>query len=157
MDFEELLLLDEQEQEDMVNRLKALSKKYPEMMKRPLVESFGDEMINCGCISSHLTINSKGDVKMCTMDCGECTKSVFGNALEEGVINIYDKHQELIRAISNLYVPNAKSNECKKCENYAFCVSCMMRTLLKARDNKEKCHWYKTINDKIIKEAFFGE
>ena len=150
------LILEQQESELMMERLGVLASKYSEMMRNPLVEAPNNQMINCGCISSHLTIKSNGDVKMCTMDCGDCTNSKFGNVLEQGVKKLYDEHQRLIYAIAYQQVPNINSEQCKKCKNFTFCVSCMLRTVLKASEEKENCYWYQNELSPLIKEAFFG-
>lgn len=100
---------------------------------------------------------SNGDVKLCTMDCCDCTHSKLGNVFNLGVKGVYDLHQKLVRAIAHQQVSNENNVHCRQCENFTFCVSCMLRTLIKAGENKEKCYWYQNELSPLIKEAFFGE
>lgn len=157
VEYDQDLILEQQESEQMMERLGALASKYCDMMKNPLVEAPNNHLINCGCISSHLTVKSNGDVKMCTMDCGDCTNSKFGNVLEQGVKGVYDLHQKLIYAIAYQQVPNANNEHCRQCANFTFCVSCMLRTFIKASEDKENCYWYQHELSPFIKEAIFGE
>ena len=157
VEYDQDLLLTQNESEQLMERLAVLANKYPDMMKNPLVDSPNNHMINCGCISSHLTVKCNGDVKMCTMDCVDCTNSKFGNIYEQSVKGLYDCHQKLIFAIAYQQVPNANNNHCRQCKNFTFCTSCMLRTLIKAREDKENCYWYQHELSPFIKEAFFGE
>lgn len=157
VEFDQDLILDQQESDQMMEKLRILADKYHEMMKSPLVEAPNNHMVNCGCITSHLTVKSNGDMKMCTMDCGDCTHSKFGNVLEQGVKGVYDLHQKLICAIADQQVPNVDNEHCRQCKNFTFCISCMLRALMKANEDKEKCYWYQYELSPVIKEAFFEE
>lgn len=154
--YDKDLLLDEKEYQGLMLNIQEIADRYPEMMQRPFVEQPDPNNANCGCVSSHLTVHCDGEIKLCTMDCEGCTKDLFGNVTEQGLKKVFDDKQELIAAIATQQVPKKDDIHCMECENYTFCVNCMLRTMIKAMSKKDECHWYQHCLSPMFKEAFFG-
>lgn len=119
-----------------------------------IITSDFDKQINCGCITSHVVINSKGYIKICTMDDMSYCNGCIGNVLEENIEHIFERNAELLNVIYTTKAPKMNSDECRECENAGYCNGCLLRGIIKAKEKKEQCLWYKNIVPQIIKEAF---
>lgn len=107
---------------------------------------------NCGCLSSHVVINSKGDIKICTVDTLEYCDSSIGNVLDKNLKDIYDETQDYIRAFAALQAPVPQIDECRNCEHFNFCGMCIVRPLTMRKKIGDKCRWYDKYVPDIIKE-----
>lgn len=109
---------------------------------------------NCGCISSHVVIDSTGNIKLCTMDTLQYFNSSIGNVLEKSIKDIYDQNSEFVSSFADMKAPNKDSNECVECKNKNFCNGCVLRGLISG-PTVENCKWIATIPD-IVKKRFFN-
>lgn len=133
-------------------QLQKIVSKYDNFLN--IITSDFDKQINCGCITSHVVINSRGDIKICTMDDMSYCNGSIGNALEENIEHIFEQNAELLNIIYTTKAPKMNSDECCECENAGYCNSCLLRGIIKAKEKKEQCLWYKNVVPKIIKESF---
>ena len=133
-------------------QLQKIVSKYDNFLN--IITSDFDKQINCGCITSHVVINSKGYIKICTMDDMSYCNGCIGNVLEENIEHIFERNAELLNVIYTTKAPKMNSDECRKCENAGYCNGCLLRGIIKAKEKKEQCLWYKNIVPQIIKEAF---
>lgn len=53
------------------------------------VEPSDEQSLNCGCLSSHITVNTSGNIKVCTMDNMEYVNTNYGNVFEKSIKEIY--------------------------------------------------------------------
>ncbi|WP_397334032.1 radical SAM protein [Paenibacillus sp. YN15] len=111
---------------------------------------------NCGALTSHCIITAKGDIKLCNMDNLKYFNSNFGNVFEKNIKDLYNDNFEFINSFINLPTVKETSEECKKCENYNFCYQCILRSLIKANELKEKCNWYNEVVPNDIKKRLFA-
>ena len=133
-------------------QLQKIVSKYDNFLN--IITSDFDKQINCGCITSHVVINSKGYIKICTMDDMSYCNGCIGNVLEENIEHIFERNAELLNVIYTTKAPKMNSDECRECENAGYCNGCLLRGIIKAKEKKEQCLWYKNIVPQIIKEAF---
>ena len=133
-------------------QLQKIVSKYDNFLN--IITSDFDKQINCGCITSHVVINSKGYIKICTMDDISYCNGCIGNVLEENIEHIFERNAELLNVIYTTKAPKMNSDECRECENAGYCNGCLLRGIIKAKEKKEQCLWYKNIVPQIIKEAF---
>lgn len=139
---------------DIVTKLEStlqkINKKYENLLS--IIDGDHDKKINCGCVTSHVVINSSGDIKICTMDTLKYFNSKLGNVFESNIKNIYDENSEYINELFKLKSPKFESEECSKCDNINFCRGCLLRGFIKASEMKEKCSWYSNVIPESIKE-----
>lgn len=112
---------------------------------------------NCGALTSQVSINCYGDIKLCSMDCREFFKFKLDNALTYPIKNIYDKNQELLQKLMKLELPQIDSEECQNCEQKLFCSNCILRGIAGAKKRiayGKPCGWYNKI-DLDIKDKLF--
>ena len=133
-------------------QLQKIVSKYDNFLN--IITSDFDKQINCGCITSHVVVNSKGYIKICTMDDMSYCNGSIGNVLEEDIEKIFERIAELLNVIYSTKAPKMSSDECRECENAGYCNGCLLRGIIKAKEKKEQCLWYKNIVPEIIKKAF---
>lgn len=133
-------------------QLKEIVKKYDNFLN-VITSDFGKQ-INCGCITSHIVIDTKGRIKICTMDNLTYCDGSIGNVLEDDLKSIFEKNAEFLNTLFSTQAPKMISDECSKCENAGFCNGCMLRGIIKAKEKKSECLWYKNIVPQIIKDKF---
>lgn len=133
-------------------QLQKIVSKYDNFLN--IITSNFDKQINCGCITSHIVINSKGYIKICTMDDMSYCNGSIGNVLKENIEHIFERNADLLNVIYTTKAPKMHSSECRECENAGYCNGCLLRGIIKAKEKKEECLWYKNIVPQIIKEAF---
>jgi len=126
--------------------------KYPNMISvidRDLYE------YNCGAISTHVVINTKGDIKLCVMDDRTYFNNEMGNCLENSIKEIYDKKIDFIYALAKYSLPDENNDECRKCEKLYACSRCLLRHLINIKQKEYKCSWYINNVPDEMKKHFF--
>ncbi|MBR3382687.1 MAG: PqqD family peptide modification chaperone [Clostridia bacterium] len=108
---------------------------------------------NCGCVSSHVVIDSHGDIKLCTMDNLQYFNSSLGNVLKEDIATIYDYNRELVFSLAEMSAPNKDSSECKDCLDRFYCNGCILRGVIKGTKN-DSCRWLERM-PVPVKNKFF--
>ena len=136
-------------------QLQKIVAKYDNFLN--IITSDFNKQINCGCITSHIVIDSKGCIKICTMDNLSYCNGSIGNIVEENIKSIFEKNVELLNILYTTKAPKFNSDECRSCENAGFCNGCLLRGIIKAKEMKDECLWYKNIVPQIIKERFAFE
>lgn len=153
---DDVLLNDEEHLQKFMDNIVKINNDFGAIVK--MKNEFGfQDTYNCGCLSSHVTIDANGRIKICTMDTLKYIKSDFGNAFKESIRKIYEEKQELIAEFSNTMAPIANSEECKHCENATFCSSCLLRAFISAKEKGNQCEWYKKRLGNNIKKVLFSE
>ncbi len=150
------LLLDDSEYEYFFECITNINRRYENFIQVLNSKEFRQDA-NCGCLSSHVTIDSIGDIKICTMDTKEYTRWRVGNVFQDGLKNIYDKNQKHILEFSQIQAPDALSEECRNCDKRGFCSSCVLRAFIAVKEKKEQCQWYNKILDISVKELLFED
>lgn len=147
---DELIITDIEKLIQFENTLEDINKKYPNFI------SINDEGLmrqrNCGCLTSHIVIDSFGDIKLCTMDNLEYARTSIGNVLRKSIKDIYKENNSIINEFFELKAPNSSSEYCVSCENLEFCEKCILRGLIKASEDVEKCGWYKNSVSDLLKD-----
>lgn len=133
-------------------QLQKIVAKYSNFLN--VVSTDFDKQINCGCITSHVVIDSKGNIKICTMDNMTYCNGSIGNIMQESIKDIFARNAELLNVFFATKAPRINSAECQGCENAGFCNGCMLRGIIRAKEKKDTCLWYKNIVPQIIKEKF---
>ncbi len=110
-----------------------------------------DPPINCGALSSELSIKSNGKLKLCNMDDGTYFNINMGSVDHHSIKDLYDQNSTFVKAVRQTTLPKQDSEECRDCEERFFCSHCLIRGLFGARKKKSECNWYKTL-DPIIQE-----
>ncbi|MDD2981002.1 MAG: PqqD family peptide modification chaperone [Hespellia sp.] len=149
------ILLDSEEFIEMFNdNVKMINIKFDGIIK--LNENNGFQGANCGCLTSHVAIDTYGRIKICTMDTLECISTNWGNVFEKRIQEIYDDNQKQFISFSRIPVPKADSKECVGCPKRVFCSSCLLRAFISVKELKDKCKWYQQILTEDMKETLFG-
>lgn len=132
-----------------------LSQKYDKRFLN-LIEDEQTIRSNCGALVSNPSISPNGDLKLCSMDGLDTTKSI-GNVFENNIRDIYENNLELINKLKELDSPNSDMEGCKDCENIGFCSGCILRGFLKGVYKGDECFWFKNIVPLEIKDNFIKE
>ena len=119
-----------------------------------IITSDYDKQINCVCITSYVVIDSKGHIKICTMDNLSYCNGSIGNVIQDDIKSIFEKNAELLNMLYMMKAPKINSAECQGCKNAGCCNGCLLRGIIKAKEMKEECLWYKNIVPQNIKERF---
>lgn len=146
------LYLDVNDAIKVEQQLQKIVSKYDNFLN--IIESDFAKQVNCGCITSQIVIDAKGHIKICTMDNLTYCNSSIGNVLEEDMKSIFEKNAEFLNTLYATKAPKMDSDECRKCEYAGFCNGCMLRGIIKAKERKNECLWYKNIVPQIIKDKF---
>ena len=99
-------------------------------------------MVNCGCATSHMTINSNGDIKLCTMDDSSCI-NIIGNVFKKSVEDTCKENFDLFKEIYKLVPPKKDSDDCINCNYRNFCNECILRAIICSK-KVNNCGWFKT-------------
>ena len=145
----DLLLSDDKEMPRYIEIMENLKKCYGDNFIFESPDNVRVNNNNCGCVTSHIVINSKGTIKLCTMDDISYCNTNFGNLLKKDLKKFYQENCEFMNKFSNWKSPRHNSDECKNCEFKFFCDSCILRGLTKASILKNKCKWYNNIDATI--------
>ncbi|BBF43918.1 radical SAM domain heme biosynthesis protein [Lachnospiraceae bacterium KM106-2] len=145
------LLLTVDEMHQVNEQLEIVNQKYPNFISI-VVESRRENTLNCGCLTSHVVISARGNVKICTMDSMSYFNSVIGNVFENSIRTIFDKNMQYVSAFSKLKAPDDTLPQCKDCSNLAFCNKCILRGLISAKKNPLQCAWYQEVVTDVIKQ-----
>lgn len=139
--------------DDMVlleEKLNIINNKYSNFIS--IIDSNRSESKNCGALTSHCVVSSRGDVKICTMDNLKYFDSSIGNVLEKDIKTLYHENRDYILAFFNMPSPQLDSSECMSCPNIYYCSACVLRGLIKAKEIGDNCTWYKNKIPALIKE-----
>lgn len=136
---------------DFVDIYQKINKKYPGFIRIISEDRYQEEA--CGALINSVSINSKGKLKLCTMDTGEYFDLDFGNIFESQFKDIYDQNQEFLKEFSQITLPNAETI-CRDCEHNLYCNRCILRGLQKAGEKREDCIWYKNYISNELKSRF---
>lgn len=137
--------------------IKKIDTKYPNFLN--LIEDsrfFKAYKVNCGCLTSNVTITPNGDIKICMMDNQKYTNWNFGNVFGKNIKEIYDYHKEIILDLLQLERPKLDSDECANCEHKYFCANCILRGLICAQKKGESCKWYTNLVTEKLKDTLFS-
>ncbi|WP_086312343.1 hypothetical protein A5821_000093 [Enterococcus sp. 7F3_DIV0205] len=148
------LILTLNDQVKLEEILEKLYRKYKNDIRFNSTKEHEGEVKNCGAIVNQAVIDSKGNLKMCTMDTGEYFGEPLGNVYKTAVKGIYDSNVEFLEAFAQLKSPNPSIKECKQCEHIRFCGGCILRGILKAKEIGDKCFWYKDVVSPVIKKQY---
>lgn len=135
---------------EYLQKYSMLNEKYPGFISK--VDDVRED-ISCGALFSQVSINPKGDIKLCTMDTGEYFKFDFGNVFDDTIKEIYDRNREFLNEFINMDYPDAITT-CKECENALFCHRCYLRGMIQAKRMKDRCRWFKKYKNSIINLKF---
>jgi len=111
---------------------------------------------NCGAICSQVSIKVNGDIKLCNMDSGEYFDLKMGNVITRPIKELFDNNKGFLGKFRETKLPTIENDECKACEQKAFCSNCLLRGILGARklfEMDRSCKWYQKI-DPIVQERF---
>jgi ywiA protein len=140
-DIEALAISDVETLNKMEKILESVNKKYPNFIA--FNEDGLKRQINCGCVTSHVVIDTLGNIKLCTMDNLKYISTSLGNVFNDSVLDIYKNNMKIVDAIFNLNAPKKEMDTCKDCDKIDFCEKCLLRALISASDEKKgKCKWY---------------
>lgn len=153
LDADNNLYLNEDDQYKLVETLKIVTEKYPSFMS--IYDGNREDIRNCGVLSSHVVIDSNGDIKICAMDNREIGMNI-GNVFENSIEKIYDQNSDFINAMFSLQSPRLDSHYCSNCESKNFCFTCILRAFTKASEIGENCKWYKYEVPEVIKNKLVG-
>lgn len=147
------LFIHTEEDINLFNKQRLLIKeKYPKMiLEAPAAR------INCGAITSEVSIDTQGNIKLCNMDDRSFLQLQMGNVFKSSIKDIYDENSEFIKAIKNVVLPKFESETCKLCSEKFFCSHCLIRGLKSAYRIKEKCKWYESLDPIITENLKFIE
>ena len=146
------LYLSEQEIIQFQDMLNTANEMYPNMI------SFIDYVPNdnnCGAITTHVVIDVKGSIKLCTMDNGTYFKNEMGNCLKRPIREIFDDNVKFVYALTKYELPNTCNEECMKCSKFYGCSRCMLRNFINMKENDLKCKWYIYNVPDEVKKKFF--
>lgn len=149
------ILLSDEEYMQMFDAIAKINKKHEGLIKVLDSDKFRQGP-NCGCVSSHVTIDASGEIKICTMDTREFVKGRWGNVFEKNISDIYDEKQDEIIRFSQIVAPDGMSEECRDCDKRGFCTSCLMRGFVASREKGEQCKWYRDILGEEMKTFLFS-
>lgn len=150
-DIEDLAISDVETLKKMESILESVNKKYPNFIA--FNEDGLKRQINCGCVTSHVVIDTLGNIKLCTMDNLKYASTSLGNVFNNSVIDIYKNNMEIVDAIFNLNAPRKEMDTCKECDKIDFCEKCLLRALISASDEKrDKRKWYENEVPLILKK-----
>lgn len=149
------ILLNEEEYKQMFDSIKRINEKYDGLIKIHDSDKFRQGP-NCGCVSSHVTIDAGGEIKICTMDTREYVKGNWGNVFDKNIKDIYDERQNEVICFSQIVAPDGMSEECKNCNKRGFCSSCLLRAFVASREKNGQCKWYQNILGEQMKEFLFS-
>ena len=110
---------------------------------------------NCGAISSQVSINVNGEIKLCNMD-GGYFKLEMGNVISRSIKEVFDDNKEFLGKFMDVVLPTLDSDDCISCEQNVFCTNCLLRGFLAAKTLHKigrTCNWYQKI-DPIVKKRF---
>lgn len=113
---------------------------------------------NCGALTSQVSINCNGEIKLCNMDSSEFFQFKLDNVLTSPIKTVYAKNQELMQKYMDIRLPQIDSEECRNCEQKAFCANCTLRGIAgskKLQSNGKVCGWYQKM-DPEVKEKLFS-
>lgn len=99
--------------------MESVNKKYPNFIA--FNEDGLNRQINCGCVTSHVVIDTLGNIKLCTMDNLKYASTSLGNVFSHSVIDIYKSNMEIVDAILNLNAQSKEMDTCEECDNIDFC------------------------------------
>lgn len=139
------LLLSTQGEIEKFNRIIVeIDGRYPGFLKKPRdIKDLG--RTNCGAILPHVTIDSRGYIKICPMDSLPEFGQSLGNVFDEDIKDLFDRHSEFIKAFTDLVPPDASGEKCSSCRHAVFCHTCIARGLLVAQNESLSCAWYKSV------------
>ena len=109
---------------------------------------------NCGAITSHVVIDSRGNIKLCTMDDRTHFENEFGNCLNKDIREIYDDNKDFLYILAKYGLPEVGNSICGKCENSFSCSRCLLRHFINMKQCKGTCRWYEEKIPKEICKAF---
>lgn len=137
----------------MEKELENINKKYPNFI------AFNEEgltrQVNCGCLTSHVVIDTYGNIKLCTMDSLSYANTKLGNVFDKKIIDLYREKEKIVEAIFNLQVPNREMKSCSHCDNLYFCEKCILRALVsKFQNTNLECIWYEENVPSILKKEW---
>lgn len=135
------------------NSILSINEKYPNFLSI-ITDTPSDN--NCGASTSHVVINAKGDIKLCTMDNLSYFNTSLGNCFENEITNLYDQNKEFIYALSSQEVPRQDAEECKDCEYLYSCSNCIFRNMINMKKKGLNCNWYKNRVFPEVKQKYFG-
>lgn len=148
---EKLIFQNDKQLLEYLDTYKSIEKKYPGFIRS--VEEEKVEGTSCSALFSQVSINPKGEIKLCTMDTGEYYAFKFGNVFEKTIKEIYDENSEFLYSFMNLEYPEANTI-CKGCGNALFCHRCYLRGLIQAKNLGDKCKWFSKYKESIINQKF---
>lgn len=143
------LILSEEQLVELNDIVLKLNNRYPNLVQ--FIESYENELNNCGAISNAISINTSGNIKICSMDTGNYFNIKLGNLLDHSMENIYNENMEFICAIRDLKAPDLLTEECKGCDHIAFCGKCLLRSFKQAKEMQGNCRWYNDCVPEVIK------
>lgn len=148
------LFLDESELVIFEKKMNTINKKYDGFLS--VIQDGAHESKNCGCFTSNVVISTLGDIKICTMCSLDEVDFNFGNVFKEDLKGIYARQNLLINKFFDTKAPKFFLDECKQCENVAFCHGCILRGLIKAKQIGTKCKWFEEcICDELKRNLIF--
>ena len=131
--------------------LNNLAQKYERKFLN-LVDNDGLMKSRCGALVSNPSLSPNGDIKLCSMDGLDITKSI-GNVFEKSFKEIYENKLDFIHKFKELSSPNIQTSGCEECDNLVFCSGCILRAFKSGLEKGDKCLWFKEMVPDEIKET----
>lgn len=128
--------------------------RHPNFIRDPEVKDVTRK--NCGAICSQVSLKVNGEIKLCNMDSGDYFNLKMGNVITHPIKELFDNNKEFLREFREIELPMIENDDCKDCEQKAFCSHCLLRGFIAARklDKMDKtCKWYQKIHP-LVKERF---
>ncbi len=147
------LYLDASQMQRFVAELTKYSGKYPGTLS--LIDYHPNDQ-NCGAMTSQVVFNSRGEIKLCTMDNRSYFNNEMGNVFEKKVSDIYDDKIEVVKALTMYQLPDNSSKECTECGLFVQCSNCVLKNFINMKESGFKCKWYQESVPDIMKQHFFG-
>jgi radical SAM protein with 4Fe4S-binding SPASM domain len=105
----------------------------------------GPEKLDCGAGYRGLCITPTGGLKLCQMSPSWLN---IGFLSEQPIDDILTK----LPSVDFMQLSSPKSEVCGNCQHFQFCASCIVRGLIRAKENPDNCTWFKTMLPNHIKE-----
>lgn len=104
---------------------------------------------NCGCLTNCMAVQVNGEIKLCSMDSGNCLSSSIGNLMTESLNTIYKQHQNFVTALGDTEAPQVESKVCQDCAYFSFCSRCLLRAFTMAKKLGRECKWFEAISPDV--------
>lgn len=143
--YQDLLLDTDELVIEFFEKVRVINKKYKDfinLIEGEKYKALFQNKSNCGFLTSNVSINPQGDIKLCGMDTLKYTYKRFGNVFEKNIREIYDEKRGTLLEVVNLERPRIQAEECQECDLRGFCNGCILRGCIGSKEKGGMCGWY---------------